>query len=83
MDYLKQIKLFFAGFFYIGLLAINTYFIAKEKFIIVFFVSIVIGLIWTYNVKNAAFSSLFERFVYSVGAATGSIVGIYLSKLLL
>jgi hypothetical protein len=36
-------------------------------------------MIWTLNIKKAAFGTLNDRFSYSLGATLGSIFGLYIS----
>jgi hypothetical protein len=75
-----KLKLFITGFFQVFLVTINTYFIFKEFFIGVFFGSLTISLIWSWNVKRIAFGSFKDRLYYSLGAGVGSILGLILSK---
>ena len=75
-----KFKLFITGFFQVFLVTINTYFIFKEFFIGVFFGSLTISLIWSWNVKRIAFGSFKDRMYYSLGAGVGSILGLILSK---
>ena len=75
-----KFKLFITGFFQVFLVTINTYFIFKEFYVGVFFGSLTISLIWSWNVKRIAFGSLKDRMYYSFGAGVGSILGLILSK---
>jgi hypothetical protein len=75
-----KFKLFITGFFQVFLVTINTYFIFKEFFLGVFFGSLTISLIWSWNVKKIAFGSFKDRMYYSLGAGVGSILGLILSK---
>ena len=75
-----KFKLFITGFFQVFLVTINTYFIFKEFFIGVFFGSLTISLIWSWNVKRIAFGSFKDRMYYSLGAGVGSVFGLVLSK---
>jgi len=75
-----KLKLFITGFFQVFLVTINTYFIFKEFYVGVFFGSLTISLIWSWNVKRIAFGSFKDRLYYSLGAGVGSILGLILSK---
>jgi hypothetical protein len=75
-----KFKLFITGFFQVFLVTINTYFIFKEFYVGVFFGSLTISLIWSWNVKRIAFGSFKDRMYYSLGAGVGSILGLILSK---
>lgn len=81
--YLELITLFLTGFMQIYFVAVNTYFLLKEEYILVFVTSYVISMIWSYNVKKIAFGSIKERFYYALGAAFGGIAGLWSSAQLL
>jgi hypothetical protein len=42
-----------------------------------------ISFIWSWNVKKVAFGTLSDRITYSLGAAFGSFIGLYVSTLIL
>lgn len=78
---LKQKTILFAsGFVQVFFVAVNTFFIAKEQYILVFPTSLIISLIWSSNIKKLAFGSMSDRIVYSIGAAIGSVIGLLISK---
>lgn len=73
-------KLFATGFLQVFFVALNTYFIAKSRFELVFICSFLISFIWSFNVKKVAFGSQADRFIYSFGAATGGLIGLIIAK---
>jgi hypothetical protein len=75
-------KLALSGFAQVFFVSVNTYFLAKGLFVGVFFAAFLISFIWSFNVKKVAFGSFKDRLVYSIGAAFGSVAGLYLSQLL-
>lgn len=76
----NYLKLFFTGMVQVFFVAINTYFLSKEIFLAVFLTSFMISLIWSYNVKKVVFGTPISRISYALGAATGSIIGLWSSK---
>lgn len=76
------IKLFVTGMLQVFFVAVNTYFLAKEIAFAVFFTSFVISLIWSYNIKKIVFGNWLSRAVYALGAAIGSVLGLWSSKTL-
>jgi hypothetical protein len=79
---MKYLPLFLTGFLQVFFVAINTYFIGKEKYAAVFCIGIVISLIWTYNVKRAAIGSNLERWIYATGAGVGAVSGLKVSVII-
>lgn len=76
-------KTFLTSFFQVGLVAINTLLIARELFLGVFIVSFMISLLWAFNVSKIAISTINQKLTYALGAGCGSIVGLYLVKLII
>lgn len=72
-------RLFLTGFLQVFFVAINTYFLAQRFYTGVLCASFAISLVWSFNVKKVAFGSIRDRFVYALGAAFGSVVGLYVS----
>jgi hypothetical protein len=68
--------LFTTGFIQVYFVAVNTYFIANEKYIGVLVAAFLISLIWSFNVKRVAFGTIKDRVVYALGAAIGSVAGL-------
>lgn len=69
-------KTFFASFFQIALVAINTYFITKMNFIAIFIVSYLISLLWAFNVSRVAVSTINQKITYAFGAGCGALTGL-------
>ena len=76
-------KIFFTSFFQIGLVAINTLLILKQLFLGVFICSLLISLLWSFNVSKIALSDLKQKLIYSLGAGFGAITGMILIKFLM
>lgn len=72
-------KLFTTGFIQVFFVAINTYLISKGIYAGVFVCGFMISLVWSWNIRKIAFSTLSERIYYSLGAATGSVLGLFVS----
>jgi hypothetical protein len=73
------LQLFTTGFIQVYFVAINTYLISNENYIGVLLASFMISIIWSFNVKKVAFGSLLDRMLYSFGAASGGVVGLFTS----
>jgi len=78
---MEKLKLSITAFVQVFFVAVGTYFLSKEYYIGVFFSQIIISLVWSWNVKRIAFSSVKDRIFYSLGAALGSIFGLGFSIL--
>jgi len=76
-------KLFTTAFVQVFLVSANTFFITKLFWIGIAFAGFGISYLWTINVKKIAISSIKQRLIYSFGAMTGGLSGVYLSKLIL
>jgi ABC-type transport system involved in Fe-S cluster assembly fused permease/ATPase subunit len=55
---------------------LNTSLVAQQVYSLVFFVGLAISLVWCYNVTNVAISSWRDKFIHSLGSATGSLAGL-------
>ena len=75
-------RTFLTSFTQIGLVAVNTYFISQLNFIGIFIASVLISLLWCYNVTKISVSKLQDKYIYSLGAGCGAVVGIFLVKTL-
>lgn len=78
--HLSSIGLFLTGFIQVYFVSVNTYFLAKELVVGVFFAAFMISIIWSLNVKRVAFGTTTDRIIYAFGAAFGSVSGLYSSK---
>ena len=72
-------KLFATGFIQVFFVAINTYLISKGIYLGVFVCGFMISLIWSWNIKRISISTLSDRVFYSLGAASGSVMGLFAS----
>jgi hypothetical protein len=75
-------KLFTTGFLQVFFVAINTWLITQQNYVGVFIVSFVISFIWCMNVRKINVSNIKERIVYSMGAATGGLIGLVIGRLI-
>lgn len=75
-------KLFLTGFLQVLFVAANTYFIATSNWKAIALCGFAISWLWSGNIKKVAFGGTKDRIVYSLGAASGSICGALLAKLL-
>jgi hypothetical protein len=75
--------LFITGLVQVFFVAANTYFLANKIYLAVFVSAFMISIVWSYNVKKIVFGSLPNRISYAIGAATGSITGLYISNLII
>jgi len=78
----NKLELFFTGLIQICLVSANTYLISKGIYAAIFSISFLVAFIWSHNVKKIAFGTTADRLAYSFGASIGSILGLYLIKLL-
>lgn len=75
----SQIKLFFRAMLQVTLVALNTYQVAHGHYIGAIIVGFLISLVWTFNVKSAAFGSFYDKLIYASGAAVGTGIGLLFS----
>ena len=76
-------KLFTTGFLQVFFVVINTYFISKGYLIGIIICGFIISFIWSHNVKKIAFGSEYDRFIYSLGAMSGSLIAYFLGKIII
>ena len=76
-----MIDLFFRGWLQVALVSAQTWFIAKQYWLGIAVGGFGISFVWTLNVKSMAFGGWAERFVYSAGAMTGALSGLWLGRL--
>ncbi|MDO4763856.1 MAG: hypothetical protein Q4A00_05690 [Flavobacteriaceae bacterium] len=77
---MNQLKLFTTGFLQVFFVSANTYFLAREQYMGVSMASFMISFIWSYNVKKVAFGGFWDKIIYSLGATTGALLGLFISK---
>lgn len=73
---------FTTGMIQVCLVVTNTWQIANEKFIGAIIVGFLISLVWTFNVRAAAFGTLWQRVSYCSGAAAGTAIGLITTQLI-
>lgn len=76
-------KLFTTGFLQVFFVVINTYFISKGYLLGIIICGFIISFIWSHNVKKIAFGSEYDRFIYSLGAMSGSLIAYFLGKIII
>jgi hypothetical protein len=76
---LNRPLLFFRAYIQVGLVAINTYQLAHGYYLGAFIVGFLISLVWSYNVKSMAFGSFADKVSYALGAACGTVTGLYIA----
>lgn len=79
----ERFVLFSTAFVQVLLVSLNTILLAHKQIASSIAVAGLISYVWTFNVKRAAFGSHWDKIIYSLGAACGSGVGIYLAGLIL
>jgi hypothetical protein len=75
-------KVFLIGWLQVALVVLSTWQIANEEFVGAVVVGFGISLVWTMNVRVAAFGSWGQRLTYCLGASFGTMTGLGLSKIL-
>lgn len=78
-----RIKLFLTALLQVFFVSANTYFISKSFYFGIAIAGYMISFLWTLNVKKIAISNNLDRFVYSLGAMLGGLLGVFISKTLL
>jgi len=73
-------KLFTTAFIQVSLVSFNTYLIANDLIIGIFFASFCISYVWSSNVKKISVSNNLERIIYSLGAAFGGVFGYFVGR---
>ena len=84
-----NLELFLTGFLQVVLVCLNTYQISvfaktmkPEVLAGIVIVGFLISFIWTFNVKKVAFGNMSNRVYYSLGAATGSLLGVIIGSII-
>lgn len=71
-----MIRFFFMSFVQVGLVALNTKFIAVNNIVAVFSISVLISLVYSFNITRIVCSNLKERMLYALGAGCGAVVAL-------
>jgi len=74
-------RIFFQSFLQIGLVSISTILITKHIYFGIFVSAFLISLLWTFNVSRIAVSTIKQKLIYSLGAGTGAICGVFITQL--
>jgi len=74
-------KLIFTGFIQVFFVAINTVFLSESLYLGVFVAAFLISMVWSWNVRRIVFGTFKDRIIYSLGAAIGSLSGLFVAKL--
>jgi hypothetical protein len=81
-SYSDMVKTAGTGWIQVTLVCLNTWQIAHGKLAGAVIVSFLISLVWTCNVRTAAFGSWWDRVIYCFGAAGGCATGLWLGRVL-
>lgn len=79
----KNFNLFFIALLQVMFVSMNVVFISKGYVILLILTGFGISFSWSYNVKRIAIATTLDRFIYAFGAATGTLIGYYLSNWLI
>lgn len=77
-----RITLFCTAGLHVALVALNTFQIAQRRWIAGAFVSFLISLNWSWNVRRVACGNLTDRVIYALGAMVGFLVAMGMSYLM-
>lgn len=75
------VKIFGFGLLQVTLVAMNTKQIAQSHFFGAFVIGFSISLVWTFNVRSATKGGM-AACLYSLGAACGTVLGMWLAILI-
>ena len=79
---MRLLRTFGQAFAIVACVAANTTFIARGEYQPAFIVGFLISYLWWGNARTASLtSSRIAQIVYGLGAATGTVVGMYLARL--
>jgi len=79
--YREYILLFIIAFFQIGLTSINVYLVSRKSFLLIFVSSFLLSGMYCFTIKKIVLGTLLATFVYSLGAASGCVIGTILISL--
>lgn len=72
--------LFLTAMLQVSLVSMNVVFISRGSIIPMLMTGFAISLVWTLNVKKAAFGRWRERIIYASGAMCGTGIGYLITK---
>lgn len=79
----SKIMLGLTGFIQVYFVAVNTVFLSRAMYGGVVIAAFLVSFTWSFNVKKVAFGTMSDRIVYSMGAMTGSLIGLGTSDFLI
>jgi hypothetical protein len=79
---MHKLTTFLQAWAQVMLVVLNTWQIANGKIVGAIIVGFLISLVWTFNVKRAAFATWTTRIIYCAGASAGTGTGLLLADLL-
>jgi len=75
-----NVTLFLTAMSQVALVSMNVVFISHNRIAPMLLTGFLISLIWTLNVKKAAFGRWRERIIYASGAMAGTGLGYFITK---
>ncbi len=82
-DVRSKLMLGLTGFVQVYFVAVNTVFLSRAMYGGVVIAAFLVSFTWSFNVKKVAFGTMSDRIVYSLGAMTGSLIGLGTSDFLI
>ena len=82
-DVRSKLMLLLTGFVQVYFVAVNTVFLSRAMYSGVVVAAFLMSFVWSFDVKKVAFGTTADRVIYSVGAMTGSVVGLATSDFLI
>ncbi len=79
----QHFKIFQTAFLQVFLISINTIFLSKGIYIGVAIAGFLISYLWVSNVKKANIATKKDQIIYSLGAMTGGLSGLFITSLIL
>ena len=79
---MNHLRIFATGWLQVALVVLNTWQIANGKIAGAVLVGFLISLVWTLNVRTAAFGGWGSRIIYCLGAASGTLTGLTATTLI-
>ena len=79
----EYIKLFFISHIFILLTSANVYLVSKTSYVGIFISSLFVSFVYTFIIQKLSISNLNEKLIYTLGAATGCVLGVYLMTIII
>jgi hypothetical protein len=74
--------LFGTAFLQVLLVTAQTYFIEQTSYVLVPILAFAISYIWSHNIRKISIGGELDSITYGLGAAAGSVTGMFLAKLI-